>query len=203
MPGRERACPVPQRPAHTRIVTGIMDHTRGVSGVVHGPAAGARPRTLGRGRRRLAVRTRQGTQGRNQDGCPGWVPGNARPRFATELPEAITDVDAFRVVKLGGAALGDPPDPAEVPPEVPQHLPRSSHAATRIGRRSSFPSCPIPEVARPGRTLRAWKQAILAYFEHPRLVEQTHRSDQWGHRNHPQNRARLPRLHQLSAMVEK
>lgn len=28
----------------------------------------------------------------------------------------------------------------------------------------SFPSCPIPEVARRGRTLRAWRQQILAYF---------------------------------------
>ncbi len=29
---------------------------------------------------------------------------------------------------------------------------------------SSFPTCPIPEVARLGRTLRAWKQQVLAYF---------------------------------------
>ena len=30
---------------------------------------------------------------------------------------------------------------------------------------ASFPSCPIPEVARPGRTLKAWKQQVLAYFD--------------------------------------
>ena len=29
----------------------------------------------------------------------------------------------------------------------------------------SFHSCPIPEVARLGRTLRAWKAQILAYFD--------------------------------------
>ena len=29
---------------------------------------------------------------------------------------------------------------------------------------ASFPSCPIPEVARLGRTLPAWKQQVLAYF---------------------------------------
>ena len=29
---------------------------------------------------------------------------------------------------------------------------------------SSFPSCPIPEVARLGRTLKAWRQQLLAYF---------------------------------------
>ncbi len=30
---------------------------------------------------------------------------------------------------------------------------------------ASFPSCPIPEVARLGRTLRAWRSQILAYFD--------------------------------------
>ncbi|WP_344068110.1 ISL3 family transposase, partial [Nostocoides vanveenii] len=29
---------------------------------------------------------------------------------------------------------------------------------------ASFPSCPIPEIARLGRTLRRWKNAFLAYF---------------------------------------
>jgi Transposase len=30
---------------------------------------------------------------------------------------------------------------------------------------ASFPSCPIPEVARLGRTLKAWRQQLLAYFD--------------------------------------
>lgn len=30
---------------------------------------------------------------------------------------------------------------------------------------ASFPSCPIPEIARLGRTLRKWKDAFLAYFD--------------------------------------
>ncbi|MFK5585138.1 ISL3 family transposase [Ornithinimicrobium sp. LYQ131] len=30
---------------------------------------------------------------------------------------------------------------------------------------ASFPSCPIPEIARLGRTLRTWKEAFLAYFD--------------------------------------
>ena len=30
---------------------------------------------------------------------------------------------------------------------------------------ASFPSCPIPEIARLGRTLKQWKAAFLAYFE--------------------------------------
>ena len=29
---------------------------------------------------------------------------------------------------------------------------------------ASFPTCPVPEVARLGRTLRAWRQQLLAYF---------------------------------------
>ena len=29
----------------------------------------------------------------------------------------------------------------------------------------SFHTCPIPEVARLGRTLRAWKAQVLAYFD--------------------------------------
>ncbi|MCE0488300.1 ISL3 family transposase [Ornithinimicrobium sediminis] len=30
---------------------------------------------------------------------------------------------------------------------------------------ASFPTCPIPEIARLGRTLRTWKEAFLAYFD--------------------------------------
>jgi transposase len=30
---------------------------------------------------------------------------------------------------------------------------------------ASFPTCPIPEVARLGRTLRAWRSQVLAYFD--------------------------------------
>jgi hypothetical protein len=30
---------------------------------------------------------------------------------------------------------------------------------------TSFPTCPIPEIARLGRTLRAWRQQVLAYFD--------------------------------------
>ena len=30
---------------------------------------------------------------------------------------------------------------------------------------ASFPTCPIPEIARLGRTLRQWKTAFLAYFD--------------------------------------
>lgn len=38
---------------------------------------------------------------------------------------------------------------------------------------ASFPSCPVPEIARLGRTLRAWKEQFLAYFT-------THRANNGG-----------------------
>lgn len=45
------------------------------------------------------------------------------------------------------------------------------HGDTRAGRRqaikilNSFHTCPIPEIARLGRTLRRWRTAFLAYFD--------------------------------------
>src|SRR3712207_9144156 len=45
-----------------------------------------------------------------------------------------------------------------------------SHPDPTEGRRiaervvASFPSCPVPEIARLGRTLKQWRQAFLAYF---------------------------------------
>ena len=52
-----------------------------------------------------------------------------------------------------------------------QQLRSIYHAGPAAGRQiaekviANFPSCPIPEVARLGRTLRAWKQQVLAYFD--------------------------------------
>ena len=34
---------------------------------------------------------------------------------------------------------------------------------------ASFPSCPIPEVARLGRTLRMWREPVLARFDTHRI----------------------------------
>jgi transposase len=53
-----------------------------------------------------------------------------------------------------------------------QQLRSIYHAATpAAGRRTaeqviaSFPTCPIGEIARLGRTLRAWRAQVLAYFD--------------------------------------
>ena len=42
----------------------------------------------------------------------------------------------------------------------------------------SLPACPIPEIARLGRTLRKWKDAFLAYFDTARASNAPHRSHQ-------------------------
>ena len=70
-----------------------------------------------------------------------------------------------------GLATGDPTDAVAVAWSCYQQL-RSAYTATNpaTGRQvaeqvlASFPSCPIPEVARLGRTLRAWRTQLLAYF---------------------------------------
>ena len=60
----------------------------------------------------------------------------------------------------------------EVAYHCAQHVRDVFHQATPAqGRRlathliKSLPTCPIPEIARLGRTLRKWKDAFLAYFD--------------------------------------
>jgi len=59
-----------------------------------------------------------------------------------------------------------------------------------------FPTCPIPEIARLGRTLKRWRDAFLAYFT-------TNRSSNggteviWTHRTPPPRRPRVPQPRQL------
>jgi transposase len=70
-----------------------------------------------------------------------------------------------------GLQAGDPSWEVTVAWSCYQQL-RSAYASTNPvnGRKiaeqviDSFPTCPIPEVARLGRTLRSWKQQVLAYF---------------------------------------
>src|SRR4051794_13049880 len=65
---------------------------------------------------------------------------------------------------------GDPTEEVNVAWQCYQQLRSIYHAEPATGRSiaekviASFPSCPIPEVARLGRTLPAWKQQVLAYF---------------------------------------
>ena len=51
--------------------------------------------------------------------------------------------------------------------DLPRTRLASWTAIRQIAQRviDSFHTCPIPEVARLGRTLRAWKAQVLAYFD--------------------------------------
>ncbi len=70
-----------------------------------------------------------------------------------------------------GLQAGDPTWEVTVAWSCYQQL-RSAYAATSAaaGKKiaeqvlASFPGCPIPEVARLGRTLRSWRKQVLAYF---------------------------------------
>ncbi len=67
--------------------------------------------------------------------------------------------------------VGDPTDEVNVTWQCYQQLRSIYHATPAKGREvaikvlDSFHSCPIPEVARLGRTLRSWRAQVLAYFD--------------------------------------
>jgi transposase len=67
--------------------------------------------------------------------------------------------------------VGDPREEVNITWQCYQEPRSVYHAASAKGRQiaikvlNSFHTCPIPEVARLGRTLRAWKAQILAYFD--------------------------------------
>lgn len=207
-------------PPGTGMVTGIVDHTRDAHGRVR-----TRLLDLVPGRSGAAYAdwlTEQGTaftagiRTATLDPFHGY--SNA---IRDELPEAITVLDAFHVVKLGGQMVdevrrrvqqdilghrgragdplygirrtlqigaehlttkqitrlnakleaGDPHHEVTLAWHCYQKLRAVYHARPETGRRlvaevvAAFPTCPIPEVARLGRTLRRWKAAILAYFD--------------------------------------
>ena len=207
-------------PPGTGLVTGIVDHSRGEDG---------RPRArlldLVKGRTGAAYGNWLTDQG--QEFTAGIRTATLDPfhgyanAIRDELPEAITVLDAFHVVKLGGQVIdevrrrvqqdtlghrgrsgdplygirrtlqigaehltakqitrlnaklvaGDPHHEVTLAWHCYQKLRAVYHARPEAGRRlvaeilGAFPTCPIPEVARLGRTLRRWRAAILAYFD--------------------------------------
>ncbi|MGA7205456.1 MAG: ISL3 family transposase [Specibacter sp.] len=66
---------------------------------------------------------------------------------------------------------GDPNHEVTLAWQCYQQVRAIYHAAPERGRELvakilvAFPSCPIPEIARLGRTLKSWRQEILAYFK--------------------------------------
>ncbi|WP_461175121.1 ISL3 family transposase (plasmid) [Arthrobacter sp. Z1-9] len=207
-------------PPGTGMVTGIVDHTRDENGMVHARLLDLVPGRSGKAYADwLKTRGPEFTAGIKTaalDPFRGYA--NA---IRDELPEAITVLDAFHVVKLGSAmvdevrrrvqqdtlghrgrkgdplygirrtlqigaehltdkqaarldaklTLGDPDQEVTLAWQCYQKLRNIYHAPPARGRElvtdviSSFPTCPIPEVARLGRTLKQWKAAILAYFD--------------------------------------
>lgn len=207
-------------PPGSGMVTGIVDHTLDANGVIH-----ARLLDLVEGRSGKAYADWLKDQG--ADFAAGIKTAALDPfrgyanAIRDELPEAITVLDAFHVVKLGGAmvdqvrrriqqdtlghrgrkgdplygirrtlqcgaehltdkqinrlntklSIGDPDHEVTIAWQCYQQLRSIYHVPPDKGRAlvtevlNAFPSCPIPEVARLGRTLKQWKSAILAYFD--------------------------------------
>ena len=61
----------------------------------------------------------------------------------------------------------------------------------------SLPACPIPEIARLGRTLRKWKDAFLAYFDTGGASNGPTEAINGHYRTGQTHRQRLPQPHQL------
>ena len=94
------------------------------------------------------------------------------PRSATRCGPAPTKLTGRQIERIeAGLQAGDPHLEVTVAWRCHQRL-RSAFAAESLaeGKKialsivESFPSCPIPEIARLGRTLAAWRQQFLAYF---------------------------------------
>lgn len=83
--------------------------------------------------------------------------------------ERLTDKQKARLARA--IAADERHDEVHIAWQAAQQLRDAYHADNLAeGRRiaekvlASFPSCPIPEIARLGRTLRQWRAAFLAYF---------------------------------------
>jgi transposase len=89
------------------------------------------------------------------------------------LRHGVEHLTARQVVRLeAGLEAGDPDWAVRVAWSCYQQLRAIYHARTPAQRArlaeqviATFPTCPIPEVARLGRTLRAWRAQVLAYFD--------------------------------------
>ena len=69
------------------------------------------------------------------------------------------------------------------------------HLAAHLIQR--LPACPIPEIARLGRTLRKWKDAFLAYFDTGGANNGPTEAINGHYRTRQTHRQRLPQPHQL------
>jgi transposase len=202
------------------MVTGIVDHTRDANGVVHARLLDLVPGRTGKVYAHWLKNQAEGFAAGIKTAALDPFRGYANA-IRDELPEAITVLDAFHVVKLGSTMVdevrrrvqqdtlgrrghakdplygirrslqigvehltekqiarldskleqGDPNHEVTLAWQCYQQLRSIYHAGPEKGRETvtkilaAFPSCPIPEIARLGRTLRHWKAAVLAYFD--------------------------------------
>ncbi len=111
------------------------------------------------------------------------------PRQKERLREAFTADEAHVSVDVAylhrASARGLPPSHTR---------PRSTPGRTLIQR---LPACPIPEIARLGRTLRKWKDAFLAYFDTGGASNGSTEVINGHYRAGQTHRQRLPQPHQL------
>ncbi|PZS30435.1 MAG: ISL3 family transposase [Pseudonocardiales bacterium] len=88
------------------------------------------------------------------------------------LRHGVENLTERQITKLNTCLeAGDPDWAVTVAWQCYQQLRQAYATKGKAGREiaekiiASFPSCPIPEVARLGRTLRQWRQQVLAYFD--------------------------------------
>ena len=93
------------------------------------------------------------------------------PRQQERLREAFTADEAHISVEVAYRCAQQVRDVFHQ--DTPAH---GRHLAAHLIE--SLPACPIPEIARLGRTLRKWKDAFLAYFDTGGASNAPNRSDQ-------------------------
>ena len=115
--------------------------------------------------------------------------------------EHLTDKQQAKISACLDAS--DPTDEVNLTWQCYQQLRSIYHAAPAKGREiaikvlDSFHNCPIPEVARLGRTLRGWRAQVLAYFDTSGVSNGGTEAIQPDHRESPPTGPRLQRFRSL------
>ena len=88
-------------------------------------------------------------------------------RCGVEHPPSASRPRSAAALDAGDPLREADPLPGTLLPPAALHLPRNTGQGRQIAIKvlDSLNTCPIPKVARLGRTLRAWRAQILAYFD--------------------------------------